>query len=455
MLPARLSIIVMLLITSPVAARPLDPGSFDERPLSRIAFGSCANHEKPQPIWNTIRRWSPDVFVFLGDNVYGDTEDMAVLASKYDMLAEKPGFKQVRSETAIIGTWDDHDYGANDAGLEYPKKAESKEVFLDFFEEPEDSIRRDHPGVYHSYLLGPPGKRVQIILLDVRTFRTPLVKREITVAMEEGFIGPYDLQQDPESTMLGEEQWAWLESQLKVPAELRLFGMSTQFLPVFNGWEAWANMPHERQRLIDLIKQTRAEGVIFMSGDTHWAELSRVETPGMYPLYDLTSSGLTEVWRGIAPNRQRIHSPFLGANFGTIEIQWDQFERGPRIILGISDLEGRTVIGQAVWLDELDFSLEKTLDPCADRSCWSSRGVLRLDCEGDRITGTFGGPGGTIEGVLKDRTLTGTWRSGDASGPFEFTFSRTGTWIHGRYGIEGEAGPDPMPWSWTAGPKAW
>lgn len=451
----HLAPLLLALSTSVAMAIPLQEETFQEDAVTKVAFGSCANHEKPQPIWDAIDRWRPDVFVFLGDNVYGDTEDMDVLAAKYADLGAKPGYQSVQEHTAVIATWDDHDYGANDAGLEYPKKSESKDVFLEFFQEPLDSERRSHPGIYTSYLLGPPGKRIQFILLDVRTFRTPLVEREISTAMDEGFIGPYGIQEEPGSTMLGEEQWTWLESQLKVPAELRVFGMSTQLMPVFNGWEAWANMPQERQRMFDLIRRTQAEGVIFISGDTHWAELSRTEEPGLYPLYDLTSSGLTEVWKGIAPNRQRILSPYLGANFGTIEIQWDQYDRGPLLWLGIQDVEGKQVIRKQVWLDELDFTLEPDSELKVDASWWSSRGFMELSIQGDRVHGTFGGPGGTLTGVLKGRTLTGTWTSGEHSGPFEFTFSRTGSWIHGRYGIDGQEGPDPMPWSWTAGPKIW
>ncbi|MCH2132230.1 MAG: alkaline phosphatase family protein [Phycisphaerales bacterium] len=446
---SMMTTVLTTLAVSLVFAGPPRPQDFQDRPVSRIAFGSCANHESPQPIWEAVNRWHPDVFVFLGDNVYGDTEDMVVLADKYAMLGAKPGYEELKANSAIAATWDDHDYGANDAGLEYSKKEASKDVFMTFFEEPEDSSRRTHPGIYHSYLLGPPGQRVQLILLDVRTFRTPLQKREITPAMEEGFIGPYDTRDDAESTMLGEAQWKWLEQQLQEPADLRVFGMSTQFLPVFNGWEAWANMPHERQRLIDLIRRTRAEGVVFISGDTHWAEVSRAEEPGLYPLYDLTSSGLTEVWTGVAPNRNRIGRPYLGANFGTIEIDWEA-KPGPVVILGISDVHGREVIRRRVPLSDLDFALEPDTarPPTAEWS--SSRGAMLLSIEGDRVTGTFGGPAGTITGVLKGDTITGTWSSRQANGPFKLTFSRTGSWLHGRYGMTDQDGPDPMPWSWTA-----
>tara|TARA_Y100000589_G_scaffold326246_1_gene365664 strand:- start:962 stop:2317 length:1356 start_codon:yes stop_codon:yes gene_type:complete len=450
-----LDLILPLFVASGLLAAPPDPLDFEAKPVNRVAFGSCANHEKPQPIWEAVASWAPDVFVFLGDNVYGDTEDMEVLAAKYGQLAAKPGFQALKRKASVIGTWDDHDYGANDAGLEYPMKEASKEVFLDFFEEPAGSERRNHEGIYTSYLLGPEGKRVQFIMIDARTFRTPLLKREIPEAYEKGFIGPYAPREDEESTMLGEAQWKWLEAQLKIPAEIRLIGMSTQFLQEFNGWEAWANMPRERQRFIDLIRSTRANGVIFISGDTHWAELSRDEEPDLYPLHDLTSSGLTEVWKGIAPNRNRVLAPFLGANFGTVEIEWDDHDRGPRIVLSIHDEEGQIVISQAIWLDELDFDLEPA-DPVAQRIySWSSRGVLQATFDGDQFTGTFGGNDGKLSGVLKGRTVTGTWSTPVNQGPFEFTISRTGGFIHGRYGIQGQDGPDSMPWSWTASPKIW
>ncbi len=104
----------------------------EEAPLSRIAFGACAKQDKPQPIWDAIIEAQPQQFVFLGDNIYGDTEDMALLKSKWDLLAAQPGYVKLKALCPVTGTWDDHDYGKDDAGVEYPKKVESQKLFLDF-----------------------------------------------------------------------------------------------------------------------------------------------------------------------------------------------------------------------------------------------------------------------------------------------------------------------------------
>ena len=93
--------------------------------LRRIAFGSCAKENRKQPIWDAVVDARPELFVFLGDNVYGDTDDMAVLAGKYAKLAAQPGFQKLKRQAGIVATWDDHDYGADDVGRDYPMKRES------------------------------------------------------------------------------------------------------------------------------------------------------------------------------------------------------------------------------------------------------------------------------------------------------------------------------------------
>ena len=158
---------------SPLAFARAD-GPAAETTLSRIAFGSCARQDQPQPIWDAVVAARPQLFILLGDNIYADTDDMNVLRAKYQILANQPGFKQLKQTCPLLATWDDHDYGANDSGAEYPKKAESQQVFLDFFGAPANDPRRTRPGVYSAQTFGPPGRRVQIILLDLRYFRSPL-----------------------------------------------------------------------------------------------------------------------------------------------------------------------------------------------------------------------------------------------------------------------------------------
>src|SRR5215204_4216200 len=142
--------------------------------VSKIAFGSCAHEIEPQPVLDLVVKHKPDLFVYLGDNIYGDTKDMKVLQAKYDSPAAKAEFQRLRKNVKLFATWDDHDYGWNDSGKYYPFKKESKEIFLKFFDEPANSDRRKHEGIYTSYLFEGNGKKVQLILLDNRTFRNNL-----------------------------------------------------------------------------------------------------------------------------------------------------------------------------------------------------------------------------------------------------------------------------------------
>jgi alkaline phosphatase D len=148
--------------------------------------------------------------------------------------------------------------------------------------------------------------------------------------------------------MLGERQWQWLERQLAVPADLRLFGSSLQVLADFTGWESWAGFARDRERLIDLIRRRNANGVVFLSGDIHYAEMSKLNVNVPYPLWDLTSSGLTEEWAIPTPNANRVSEVLPEANFGFIDIDW----RGSstRLTLGIVDAKGRTRMS---WVIEL------------------------------------------------------------------------------------------------------
>jgi alkaline phosphatase D len=316
---------------------------------TRLAFGSCMHQSRPKPALELAAASAPDLFVFLGDNIYGDTDDMAVLQQKYDQQAESPELVHLREVTPIIATWDDHDYGRNDAGKEYPHKAESKEIFLEFWQEPADSPRRAHDGVYTSYLYEGPGGTLQVILLDTRWFRDPLDPNTDPTRYKNDY-QPTD---DTSRTMLGEAQWAWLEGELEKPADVRVIGTSTQLGHEYNGWESWTNMPHERQRFVDLVRTTGAEGVVLISGDVHWAELSRLEVEGGYPLYDLTSSGITEEWPIIEGNENRVGEAVPDNNYGYLEIDWGG--EAPSITFGIVDVEGVERVRHEVPLSELRF----------------------------------------------------------------------------------------------------
>jgi alkaline phosphatase D len=218
------------------------------------------------PAMDVATELGPELHVFLGDNVYADTVDMDVMQLRYDELAAAPELQRLAAQAKLVATWDDHDYGENDAGKNYPQKEASRAIFLDFWQEPANSPRREHPGVYTSYVYASAGGTLQIILLDTRTFRDDLTPNDGSGKND------YIPDADPELELLGEEQWQWLEQQLKLEADLRFIGSSIQFGQEYNGWESWTNLPSEQQRMLDLIDSTQAGGVVFLSGDVLWGE---------------------------------------------------------------------------------------------------------------------------------------------------------------------------------------
>lgn len=327
--------------------------------VSRIALGSCAKQDRPMPVWSSVSRFKPDVLLMLGDNIYGDTEDMAVLRRKYDLLAADRGFGALRNTVPIVAVWDDHDYGVNDGGAEYPMRHESQEIFLDFFGIPPAAAVRKRDGIYRTLTVGPAGRRVQFICLDTRFRRSPL--HVIPHAEQVPGKGPYRPTDDPKATLLGGAQWDWLAAVLQKPAEIRIILSSIQVASTEHGWEHWGNFPAERAKLLETIRESQANGIIVVSGDRHAAEISRIPAADdalAYPLYDLTASSLNQpkrVDKDDEPNRHRVGERFHGANFGTIEIDWESATAGatPAVTLAIRDIDGKIVRSEAVPLGEL------------------------------------------------------------------------------------------------------
>ncbi len=317
--------------------------------ISRIAFGSCSNQDDPLPILRTVLEWEPDVFVYLGDNIYGDTRDMKLLEAKYAKLAAKKDFQNLRAAVPTIATWDDHDYGDNDAGKEFPFKEESKEIFLKFWNEPTPSPRREHEGVYTSYLFEDAklGKTLQVILLDTRTFRDQPLRNPFP-----SWKNDYLPDTNSNKTILGDTQWEWLRERLEEPADLRIIGSSIQFGHEYNGWESWTNFPLELMKMVDLITETSANGVVFISGDVHWGELSVLKTPDCYPLHDLTASGLNRDWETVESNHNRFGDACSDFHFGMLDINWTG---NPTVTFRIHDMTGRARVRKTVSLNDLKF----------------------------------------------------------------------------------------------------
>lgn len=304
--------------------------------------------------------------VMLGDNVYADLPDRPVRASdfraKYDTLAAQPYWQELNAAVPVLATWDDHDYGVNDAGSRWHLKETAKEEFMRFFEVPPDAAMRSREGIYSQATFGLPGQRVQIILLDTRTFRGKLSKKAAS-GLRKG--GPYRPTRDTSRDLLGEAQWNWLQDVLTEPAEVRVIVSSIQVVSREHGWECWGNFPHELDRLYRTIRVTGANGVVFVSGDRHLAEVSRdTDRAAPYPMWDATSSGLNQGRRNVRePNRYRVGGVHRLSNFGLIRVDWSG---DPRLTFELVGPDGEVFESASLGLAELNPEFDRTLLGQAD-----------------------------------------------------------------------------------------
>ncbi|MDX2236652.1 MAG: alkaline phosphatase D family protein [Hyphomonadaceae bacterium] len=316
--------------------------------LSAIAFGSCHTAEQPIPILNVIAAERPQLFVYMGDNVYGDMRggdaSLPELREQYARLAARDEFRALRAAVPMLVTWDDHDYGLNDAGGDFTPKAHAKRIFETFWGVGARTAVRD--GIYDAHVFGPEGQRVQIILLDTRYGRTPLARLP-----QRAPDGPYAQSDDPAQRMLSEAQWAWLEAQLRQPAELRFVVSSIQVLADGHHYEAWHTMPRERARLYETIRSAGARGVTFVSGDRHIGGLYRQDGLIGYPAFEMTTSSLNLSFREISEERSsnQIGDMFAPVNYGVAAIDWP----ARRLTYQIKDRDGRPVREQVIGFADL------------------------------------------------------------------------------------------------------
>lgn len=316
--------------------------------LTTILIGSCLDEEKgPSAAMQSIAGEDADLFLMVGDNVYGDRDgrnyvnnqpDLDEVRESFSDLAARADFQAVRAAHPMMVSWDDHDFGANDAGKEFPFRGLAERVHEVFWGLDDQDVGQ-WPGTYYARSFGPEGQRVQVIMLDTRFFRSALTPTDEWGAKgkERYLPAPSGSMQD----MLGAAQWTWLENQLQQPADIRLIASSIQVMPTVHGWEAWSAMPDERQRLFDLIKKSEATGVVFLSGDRHTSFIYEEDGVLPYAAHELTASSLNVAFatESAEMDDRQVGTGYAPENYGAVEIDW----AGKSIALKIKDNTGQTV----------------------------------------------------------------------------------------------------------------
>ncbi len=307
----------------------------------RVAFGSCAGSsgtDPAQPVWRGIARTRPDLFLWLGDNVYYEVasrewNDPEAMFARWRRQRSLPLLQPVLGAMAHYAIWDDHDYGPDNSDKTWRLRDESLFVFRSFWANPA-SGSEGVPGVWFSFQRG----RVEFLMLDTRYHRDP----------------DTDLD-DGGKSLLGAAQRAWLERRLKASrADFKVIVSGTQVLARYHGYESWDLYPRDRDFLLGLIRRERIGGVLFLSGDRHQGEVLRWLPPEVpYPLYEFTSS----------PLAARVHRPesepeaperlpgslVRQEHFGFLSFQ--PREGGTELRFEARDLEGRPIPGTDVVLD--------------------------------------------------------------------------------------------------------
>ena len=293
-------------------------------PAFTVAIGSCdyrndTPYDRPGTpyggdvgIFEVIRAQQPDAMLWLGDNVYlreVDWWSVGGIDYRYTESRREPALQALLAAAPHYATWDDHDYGPNDSDRSYVLKDATLAAFQRFWPNPTYGLA-DVPGVFTQFQWGD----AEFFLLDDRYHRAP------------------NDAPPSEQTILGAAQRQWLLDALtssRAPFKVVAFG--GQFLNPAEVYETYANVaPAERQLLLDEIAARRIDGVVFLSGDRHHAELNRLERPGTYPLYEFTSSALTA---GAATPREtnplRVDGTLVAGqrNFGTLAFTGPRTDR--------------------------------------------------------------------------------------------------------------------------------
>ena len=293
----------------------------------KIAFGSCLDQDLPQPIWSTIQKDEVNAFIFLGDNVYGDDNssgELNILQKAYSK--QKLKLPSWLSEKDIYSIWDDHDYGENDGGNSYKGKKESQELFLNFWGIPNSDQRHTQEGVYFDHEFMADGVRVHLIGLDTRYFRSEL----------DGGFRSYKVNDNDQATILGTNQWSWLNKTIKKDADLIILMTSIQLLATNHAYEKWSLFPSERKKMLKLIDGLDTTTII-LSGDRHRA--------GMYKynnIYEITASALNKPSSRKSSNETDpllLHEMYVKENYGLMLIDGGS----KKVKFSLKDIEGNII----------------------------------------------------------------------------------------------------------------
>jgi len=309
---------------------------YSTQEILTLGFGSCLHQDRSMAILNTIEKKELDLFMFIGDNVYGDQKD-----GELDKLIRtyKQQYNNLENFLKNVSTefiWDDHDFGLNDGGSNYRYKDRAKELFLETWKIPFQDPRRLREGLYFDKMIKKNGLKVHLIFLDNRSFKSEWkLTDEFNKEGKERYVKDFD----SDKTLLGKKQWQWLKDKLNEDSDIKIVLSSLQILSLGHGWESWDKFPLERDRLFNLIDESNVSNLFILSGDRHRGGFYSFKTDDNNDVYEFTSSSLN---LPIPFNKEekgllRIGSTYRKANFGVVRIFKD------KVVMELTSNKGKVV----------------------------------------------------------------------------------------------------------------
>ena len=276
----------------------------------KIALGSCLHQDYPAPIWRAVKDNKIDSFFFLGDNIYGDVPSGLPWKLKRSYDKQKKVLPSWLMSKQIHVIWDDHDYGKNDGGGSYRFKEYAQDLYIDFWDIPDNDPRANREGIYYQQLQNINGLRVLFVGLDTRYFRSNIEEKDDV----------YLPNIEPDATFLGDEQWKWLKDTVNQDHDLLILASSIQVLATEHRFEKWSNIPNERDKLLALLESLDSR-VIIVSGDRHRAGLYQYND-----ITEITASSLNRPTYSEETDSLLLGKTYTENNFGLISIEKDLVE---------------------------------------------------------------------------------------------------------------------------------
>jgi len=323
----------------------------ENAPDFTVAFGSCnyinevaldrpgKGYGSGYQIFESISTKKPNIMIWGGDNIYLRDADWDSKTGIYHRYTHTRSIKEIQPLLACtqnFAIWDDHDFGPNDGDRSFYNKYETQNAFKDFWANKTygtDSNQKE--GIYSTFNWGD----AQFFLLDNRFFKSP----------NDRLTG--------ERTVLGNAQFEWLIDALSSSnAPFKIIVIGGQVLNTAAKFENYETYPKEKQKLLSEIEANKIKGVLFLSGDRHFSELSKLNRESAYPLYDWTVSPLTS---GIGNsykddvNKNRVEgSLYAQNNFGTLSFSGNRDNR--QLKLTLFDVQGTEVWNKVITQKELE-----------------------------------------------------------------------------------------------------